>query len=277
MLHKIIALCLLSLPVLGQDNFYGDWESGEVTGSGHKNWKQLQAVAPDRITVISEGARQGRKAARFEVRSGDNPLDFCCHKTERAEVLGIQDKNDNDVYENVDSGTQRYSFSVKFDESWQTIVDNGDGAWGIFLQLHGPDGPNATNPALAFSATDKIRLNMRTGDIPTSEVVEHELADGSLNKGKWIDFMLIIKFAKDNSGFVKLQRRNEGESKFTPVLDVEGIPTLQYDSNVDNGAIGKHYWKHGLYRNQQKFTSVLYLDGLKRESCQKPDCSDLEH
>src|SRR5574343_566058 len=155
-----IFLMAASPPVFSQTSFQGGWESGSVTGTGSGNWISLQAVAADRITLVNDSVRAGTYA-RVEVRPGDNPL-ACCYNTDRAEVSGMQYADGTPIYENLSSGIQRYSFSVKFDAGWQTIVDHGYGAWGIFLQLHGPD---ALPPALAFSATDQIRFNMLTGDI----------------------------------------------------------------------------------------------------------------
>ena len=42
---------------------------------------------------------------------------------------------------------------------------------------------------------------------------------------------------------------------------------LQYSSAYNNGEVlGDNYWKHGLYRNDQDFTSILYLDNFIREA-----------
>lgn len=246
-------------------SFWGDWESGTVTGSGNHNWRYKEAVAADRIAILSNGgSRQGSRYARVEVRPGDNPLS-CCAGSERAEVSRMQDANNNQIFENLNSGTQQYAFSVKFDSSWRTITSTGSGAWGIFLQLHGPNG---SNPAWAFSATDKIRFHTRLGDMTQNAVVRRELTNGTLNVGKWIDFILTIKYAKDNTGYITLMRRDEGQTNFTQVLSVTNTPTLQYDPNVNNGAVGNHYMKHGLYRNSQSFTSILYLDGFTRAAVQ---------
>jgi hypothetical protein len=259
---SIAAIFLLaaSYPAFAQTSFQGDWESGTVTGSGNTNWISLQAVAADRFTLINDGVRAGTYA-RVEVRPGDNPLS-CCYNTDRAEVSGMQNANGTQLFENLGSGTQRYSFSVKFDAGWQTIVDHGDGAWGIFLQLHGPDGQP---PALAFSATDQIRLNMLVGDIAKPTTIGTSSL-GALNSGHWIDFVMTTKFASDDTGFVNILRRDEGQASFQEVLNLANTPTLQFDSTVNGGAVGDHYWKTGLYRNRQDFTSVLYLDGMTREA-----------
>lgn len=260
---SIAAIFLLAAncSVFAQPSFQGDWESGTVTGSGNTNWISLQAVAADRITLINDGDRAGTYA-RVEVRPGDNPL-TCCYNTDRAEVSGMQNANGTQLFENLGSGTQRYSFSVKFDADWQTIVDHGYGAWGVFLQLHGPDG---MPPALAFSATDQIRFNMLAGDITKSTTIGTSSLLGGLNSGHWVDFILTTRLASDDTGFVNIMRRDEGQASFQEVLNLTNTPTLQFDSSVNGGAVADHYWKTGLYRNRQDFTSVLYLDGMTRET-----------
>ncbi len=259
-----------STPALSTPTFWGDFESGTVTGSGNHNWRSIQAFASGRISLLR--ASRGTYA-RVEVRAGDHTRG-CSTCTERSEVLMMQDASSNPLYENLSSGTQRYTFSVKFDPSWQTMRGNSNGAWGIFLQLHGPD-ILATNPAFAMDASDRIKFDMRTGDITRSRGQDFELSNGNLNKGHWIDFLLTVKYAKDNTGFVKLQRRDEGQAGYTQVLSLVNVPTLQYSSNVNGGAVGGHYMKHGLYRNQETFTSVLYIDGFTRENAETPPTQNL--
>jgi hypothetical protein len=258
-----ILLMAASYPVFALPSFQGGWESGTVTGIGNANWLSLQAVAADRFTLINDGVRPGTYA-RVEVRPGDNPL-ACCYDTDRAEVSGMQNADGTQIFENENSGTQRYSFSVKLDANWETIVDHGNGAWGIFLQLHGPDGLGLS-PALAFSATDQIRFNMLVGDVAQPTTVGISSSLGALNTGHWIDFILTTKFAADETGFVNILRRDEGQASFQEVLNLTNTPTLQFDSTVNGGTVGDHYWKTGLYRNRQDFTSVLYLDGMTREA-----------
>jgi polysaccharide lyase-like protein len=274
---KAIFENLLSRLTKPTPSFYGDWESGTVTGLGSRNWKAVQRVAVDRLAIVADGgARQGTKYARVQVLPGDDPLALG-KGTERAEVYYMQDASNAVIFENQSSGTQQYSFSVKFDPSWQTIVDYGattgkwTGAWGIFLQLHGPDNLN-TNAAWAITAAggghgeaDRIHLLTRFGDITlASGPTTCELSNGALNIGHWIDFILTVKYAKDSTGSLTLQRRDEGDTAYTQVLSLPNTPTLQYSPAVNGGAVGDHYIKHGLYRNGQPFTSVLYLDGFTR-------------
>lgn len=267
-----VLLLLPACQAMAAPSFNGNWTSGSVIGNGNTNWRALEAVAADRFTLVSDGSGRGTYA-RVEVRNGDNPL-ACCYNTDRAEVNGMQDANSNLIYENANSGTERYSFSIKFDSGWQTISSNGGGAEAIFLQLH---GPNDFEPALALSATDQIRLNMRVGDVTRSTVTRNDLANGALNPGQWIDFILTTKFAIDDTGYVNLMRRDEGQTSFQEVLNIANTPTLHFDPNVDGGVAGLHYWKYGLYRSRRDFTSVLYLDDLTREAVGIPAVPEPEH
>jgi len=254
----------LSLKSTAAPSFWGDWESGTVIGTYAHNWGYEEAVSTDRISLLHDGlGRQGTYYAKVEVRNGDNPLAPSCAGTNRAEVSSMRDANNAKVYETESSGTKQYSFSVKFDNTWKQPVDNGDGngKYAIFCQLHGPDALG-TNPLFALSATDQIRLGFRGGDITTNSKVIYNLSDGSLNIGHWIDFIITIKFAKTATGTMLIQRRNEGATNFTDVLNLTNIPTLQYSPSVNGGAVGGHFMKYGLYRNNQTFTSILYLDGF---------------
>ncbi len=160
------------------------------------------------------------------------------------------------------SGTKQYSFSIKLDKTWQQPIDNGDGRgkYAIFLQLHGPD-VMGTNPLFALGYRS-IRFSLYGGDISKYSKSYVNLSDGALNIGKWIDFILTIKYQKDKTGYVTIQRRNEGQTNYTEVLNLQNVSTLQYHPSYNGGAVGNHYMKYGLYRNNQKFTSILYLDGF---------------
>ena len=244
--------------------FWGDWESGTVTGTYDHNWGYVERISTDRISLLNDDkGRQGSYYAKVEVRNGDNPLAPACPGTNRAEVSSMKSSSNTTLYENENSGTKQYSFSIKLDDTWQQPIDNGDGngKYAIFLQLHGPDALG-TNPLFSFSATDQIRFALRGGDITVNPKVTYNLSKGTLDIGHWIDFILTIKYAKTATGSVLIQRRNEGETNFTEVLNLSNIPTLQYSPNVNGGIVGNHYMKYGLYRNNQTFTSILYLDGF---------------
>jgi len=77
----------------------------------------------------------------------------------------------------------------------------------LFLQLHNPYG---FNPDWAICEADRFGFNERFGNVPRNN--EHILSNGSLNKGKWVDFIITIKYTNDKTEFVTIYRRDEGQS-----------------------------------------------------------------
>ena len=241
-------------------SFSGDWEQG-LTGLG--NWRAIQSVASDRFQRVTSPVRQGQYAARVEVRPGDDPLGL---STERAEALLMTDTNGNEIGENESSGIQYYAFSVRLDPDWQPPEPVSNGVWSMILQLHGPDSLG-TSPSLSIHAFDHFEMWLHSGDLdsPTNSLrwKKYPFSNSSLNRGKWVDIVTRIKFAKGFTGSVDVWRRDEGQSCFSKVLSVKDVPTLQYKSS--QGGVGNHYWKHGLYRpSQTRITNILWLDGLTR-------------
>jgi peptidoglycan/xylan/chitin deacetylase (PgdA/CDA1 family) len=171
------------------------------------------------------------------------------------------------INENESSSTMYYGFSVRLDTTWQTPDEEtpGGGAWAIVLQLHGPDALNAS-PAFAIHAAPAFHVHLRTGDLDiVTDSTPYAFSDGSLNLGDWIDFIIKIVYAKGATGSFQVWRRNEGELNFTSVLTVTGVSTLQYKTSVNGGAVGDHYWAHGLYEPEQTtITNILWLDGITR-------------
>ncbi len=243
-------------------SFYGNWETGLVTGSGNHNW--VGKIAPSNgITILSDGgAREGSKYAKIQV---DNTN--CTDCTERSEVYMMQNSIDSVIWEDENSGTVQYSFSVKFDPTWQNMSKGG---WAIFLQMHSPDS-FATTPAWALSATgldaskEGMVFALRGGDIDYNRGDDYELSINSLNKGHWIDFLVTVKYARDKTGFVTVQRRDEGQTNYMQVINLQNVATVAWSSTRPNTEWWDHmYMRMGLYRNHENFTSILYNDGFTR-------------
>lgn len=117
-------------------------------------------------------------------------------------------------------------------------------------------------PPFTFRAQDRFFIRTNAGDVSGGKVNGKviEFSDGSLNKGKWVDFIVKIKFSTSQSGEIDVWRRNEGDADFKQVLDVN-TPTVQ----VANGQAIGSYHKAGLYRHgDTNFTNVLHLDGFVR-------------
>jgi len=241
-------------------SFSGDWEQGLI---GNGNWLGVQSVASDRFQRVTSPVRQGQYAARVEVRPGDDPLGL---STERAEVFRMTDINGNEIEENESSGIQYYAFSVRLDPNWQSPEPGSSGLWSIIFQLHGPDNLKAS-PSFSIHALDHFEMWLHSGDLdsPTNSLrwQKYPFSNSNLNRGKWVDIVVKIKFAKDFTGSVDVWRRDEGQGCFIQVLSVKDVPTLQYKSSL--GGVGNHCWKHGLYRpSQTTITNILWLDGLTR-------------
>ena len=64
----------------------------------------------------------------------------------------------------------------------------------------------------------------RAGDLVDGDrYVTHEFFDGSLNLGYWTDLIIRIKFAADATGSVTSWMRNESETRFREVMDVDAV------------------------------------------------------
>ena len=264
----LILSMLLSSTAFSATSNWGDWETGTVTGSGNHNWWGRQTERTDSFVLLNDGtARQGNYYAKVMVNPGDHGIPQpCC---ERSMVLGMQTATNNWNWndEDVNSGTVRYTFSVKFDPTWQNPVNSGVGAWMSVFELHANDNSNADWMINAACGTnhDHFCLQLRTGDIDTHDLEYIDFANTSLNKGKWIDFIITVKYANDNTGSIIIQRRDEGQTSFTEMLNLQNRPTLHYSGSNQATLTNPHYLMAGLYRNASNFPSILYLDGFTRE------------
>lgn len=218
-------------------------------------WLLKAAVVEDRLQVVTDVVRSGSHAARVEVRPGDVVLNG-----ERCEVKQMLDIHGNPIYENWNSGMQWIAFSVRLEPEWKS----GN---GIILQLYGPTD-ESNPPAVCMEVAHEFYLNLCSGDLDTPEnriwQRQYGFSNGRLSAGHWVDFVLKIKFAGDFTGEVEVWRRDEGETHFTRVLNLSGVPTLQYRSSIDGNWPREHFWNHGYYRTPATFTNVLWLDGLTR-------------
>ena len=181
---------------------------------------------------------------------------------ERAEVYGMYGPDGKQIFENETSGTQFYAISVYLPLDFVSPT-----GWGEFQQLHTNDIYHSY-PTFAIGATDTYYVQMISGDLdalndPTkSHTVKYPI--GALQRGKWVDFVWEIKFAKIFTGTVDVWRRIEGETSFTKVLSVANIPTLSFKSSVSGGAVLDAYWKTGYYTSPETFTRVIYIDSNTR-------------
>lgn len=223
----------------------------------------------DRLTRVTSPVRNGNYSLRAMVKPGDN----YGSSGERAEVYWMYDKEGKHIVENESSGTQFYAISVylplDFVSPSNSLHPKEDSAWGAFQQLHGNDIYHAP-PIFSIGATDSYYVQLWSGDIGEENYNKPNIFHrtkyplGSLQRGKWVDFVWKIKFAKTFTGELEVWKRIEGETDFTQVLSKTNIPTLQFKSSINGGAVLDAYWKTGYYTSEETFTRVIYIDSNTR-------------
>jgi hypothetical protein len=221
-----------------------------ITGNGR--WLGTDVADPSRFTLVTDVVRSGTYAAKVEVHQGDS-----VQAGERAEVQTMLDADGNAINENENSGTQYITASIRLPANFVYP------AWMIPLQLHGPAEFGAIPSIALFLSSGVYQLLLNGGDLDHNPCLGYyTLSDSSMNLGKWTDFILGIKFAIDTTGAITVWRRNEGVTGFSKVMDVIGVPTLQYKSATK----GDHYWKCGLYRQVgTAWTNTLHVDCVARQ------------
>lgn len=236
--------------------FTNDWEDGTLIDNSYNHFRYSEVTGGYSYAIITDAtARVGAKYARIEVRQGDRS-DITAG-TSRAEVYAPRDASNNTIVFNASTtAVYRINFSLKFDASWTDFASN---QFATPFQIKAPAGV-LTNPLINLSITDAIRIRVNTGDqnFPSSNYFD--LTDGSLTKGKWIDFQFTIKWAADNTGYIHLDRRNEGNANYMRVFTLDNAITLAW---THGQAVGDHYMKFGLYRSDVANTSILYNDDFR--------------
>lgn len=215
--------------VPGTELFRADFETGDL-----RQWDGVQAVAGHGIQVVDDPVEQGRHAARFEVRDGDNPIDG----DDRAELQLATAEAEGDL--------RWYGWSTMFASDFPSI----DGFQVVTQWLpRNAGGP----PSMGFYVTgDEIRLQVNPYDsegVPARPpVVEWT---GPLDRGRWLRFRMRVRWSGDDArGAIDLWV--DGRH----VVEDARIRTL-YPG--DGG-----YLKQGYYRRAgEPETGVLYHDGLR--------------
>jgi hypothetical protein len=251
---------------LGADT--GHW-ADYVSFFGVNNpWLELQAKVPSRVVLMKDptSPKHGM-VARFEVHGGDYTV-----SGDRAEMVSMW-KDGSRLPVTPESGHEFYGISVKLAPDWQAPL--GDTRypqikWGIIMQLHSPNVFNAP-PAIALSATDGFHLSMDSGDLlaggarsRNKDAIDYPFADGSLNRGHWVEFIMDIKWSLDATGAIVVYRRDEGQSAFAKVVDLANLPTLTSRFGIDSANL-KHDWCIGYYRSRNAdLVNILWIGPVVR-------------
>lgn len=220
----------LSLP--GAFVWRGDYETGDLS-----QWDgAVQRVADDRIRVVDDPVAEGRHAARFEVRPGDDPLG---NFGDRAEVQSGELVREGDV--------RRYRWHSFFPRDYP---DEPQEVWQVFAQWHSVmDG---VPPVSMEVSGNSIRLLSSRHDAQGRRldpfVTEHWR--GPLLRGRWRTFEVEITWSgSDRVGSLALSVDGD------PVLAPTTVRTMYPGS--------ANFFKQGLYRCAcTESTAVVLHDGL---------------
>lgn len=249
-LTVVAALALLS-GFANAGDVIEDW-------SAQENSFDLHAVSPLRFEIQNDVFGKRGRVAKFTVVPGDS---FHNTSGEHSEVVLGSWRDTSPFRVSGNEGVEYYRISVRLDESWKSPERNAQGFyWGAFLQLHGPNEYKAP-PAIALHAEDKFALFVLGGDLDKKAGGRLPLTRSDLNVGKWVDFVLAVKWAPDLSGWVAVYRRDEGETEWEKVADIKSLATLQFKGKKP---VGSHYWKAGFYRSESQHANTLWLGPIIR-------------
>ncbi|MDB5100941.1 MAG: hypothetical protein JWM80_5362 [Cyanobacteria bacterium RYN_339] len=219
----------------------GDFETGNLA-----QWDRLQRVAADRITVVRDPVTQGRWAARFEVRQGDNPLPpVHGHRAsgDRAELVQRTME---------DEGQERtYAWSTLFPVGFPAVLPSPADpyAFQLFAQWH-QEAQTGSPPVYFQAFGDRIGLatNQRgsTGEYHGGPL--HWQAP--MDRGRWHHFRLTVHWSADPARGA-LELWHDGAL----ALPRKAVATLIPGQ--------RNYLKLGLYRSSAiQATGIVFQDGF---------------
>jgi|GEM_PF-2302946 len=269
---------------LAASNLVADWETGN-----YNQWYGLSAAYPSsQYATVTWPVRQGKYAGKFVVHPGDYSFG------ERSE-LGMWTARSaplNNYTQEVPGNDFYYGWSTMFPGDWKTPP-----GYCIFYQFQ--QRANYLNPAIAFNVYgETVQVNFSTGTVagnssshtssfafmPTHNAKASPVILSALNRGKWHDFIVHVKFAPDATGIFEVWHRLEGSAGFTNVLSYRNVPTEPWTTNpatfiqegvytkykVNNvyGCVPNTYVKLGLYRpivSGNKIVNTIYHDNWTRQ------------
>lgn len=240
-------------------SFDGGFDTGDFS-----QWADVERVAQDRIKLVTTPRRLGTYAALFEVRPGDSPS----RSGERAEVARHFDgqEKEGDVF--------FYSFSFYLPSDWAQDQDG----YRIPFQFHGVNndlGGRSTYPPVALDFVPAARkangqgagglwLELHGGDITRTNSPGGTMAEvlrQPIQTGVWHDLILQIKWHRSD-GAVTVWHKLGDQHSWTQTTQVRSKPTLQFITSPFS--VSKVYLRQGLYRKDAKRVDRIYEDATRR-------------
>ncbi|WP_176561253.1 polysaccharide lyase [Mycobacterium neglectum] len=240
-----------------QASFIGDFETGNFD-----QWPNCQNVLvvtaacndlPNSYSMAVETntVRQGKFAARFEVRQGDRPATICCG--DRAEVSTEQA---GEAHE----GDERwYQWSTMFGETFPASQ-----GWSVVSQWHadviGGSPPVSFSAGPTNVADGRWGLLLTTYDAPGRMGPVYVPWSAPVVGGVWNDIKMHVKWsAHADVGFIELWL-NGVQQQFA-AMPCAGQVRCQVRTLIPDG--GGVYFKQGYYRDSAiTATGVVHHDGF---------------
>lgn len=224
---------------------FGQWPTCQDVRNGSRPCDSFESSYS--MQIEENLVRQGRFAARFEVRQGDHPEGMCCG--DRAEVAGVGavDADEGDA--------QWYQWSSLFGEGFP----DAEGSWFSIAQWHARrDGVPPV--ALDSYGDGRLGLSVQTWDEPGKLGALFEPWYAPLRTGVWIDVKFHIKWSTSaDVGFIELWV--DGAQQTFTGAPCEGQTRCGVKTLMPGG--GGVYYKQGYYRkNSTVPTGVVYHDGF---------------
>lgn len=163
-------------PLPGREVFRADFETGDLS-----QWDVVQAVRRSSVQAVRTPVREGRYAARVEVRQGDDPIDSVGNRSE----LSLN----SDEAEGVE---RWYSWSTMVAPDFPAI-DN----WQVLTQWHAEaQGPP---PVGLYMQADRMFLQVNRHAAPDEPLSTEFPWTGPLLPGRWRDIVLRIRWSGDDA------------------------------------------------------------------------------
>ena len=126
-----------------------------------------------------------------------------------------------------------YSFMIEPGAANTATGRGGDGSWLILGQFHANDW-ESQSPFAIEMLKEKMAIVVRYGDPADHEYRELFVDTKDIERGRYYDMDIEVRFENDSGGFLNVWR------------DGEKIVSYSGPIGYDNGV----YWKYGIYRSE---------------------------
>ncbi len=238
--------------------FDGAFETGDAT-----QWEELHYNTHHdknrQFSIVSSPTREGKFAAKLTVHDNDQYADT---SGERCDLLRPE------KYDEKEGDEFWYAWSTLFPESWQAPQD-----WFVIADWHSRYDDVCQLLQIEVSTDNALIAKVLSGDVtdyhcfngaarPATFSTEKNIAV-ALTPGLWNDFIVHVKWTTKPDGIIEIFYKNEDQTHFEKVVNLRHIPTLQYQSDINQPL--SPYFKLAHYRSSKNsHTSVLFHDGFRQ-------------